>query len=359
MKHPRCRVLIVDDHPITREGLAAALGVDRAIEVVARAGTCREALEAIDTHPVDVALVDIHLPDGSGLSLIAHLKDRAPLTKAITISAQDEQTCGGWALQHGAEGYLDKRTEPSRIRQAILEVWRGGYAFDDNTMREQALAGRGADRPRIKRLTPREFEVFLLLGLGHATKEIADLLGIQPGTIDTHTRNIRRTLALPHLPALIRLATITFASDPDIGRGVRSDQALLRDFESRALTDDEWTHEAHLRVAFIYLTRHGQDGALRRLRAGIRALNATHGKTGAYHETITVAWARILGERLARPSIWYHSEAFLADHPELLGPPSDAALSKHYSPARLATKRARDNFVEPDRAPLPTVDTAH
>lgn len=347
-------MLVVDDQPIVRRGITTVLGIDKALEVVADVGSCRECLDTVDDAAPDVALVDIHLKDGSGFELTRELKLRDPLLKVVIVSAQDDQTCAGWSLQCGADGYVSKDAEPATLRQAVLRAWRGELAFSASAHDQVMRTTRGDHAHGIERLSAREFEVFFQLGWGRNTKEIAETLKVSPRTIETYRQNIRGKLDLPHHDALIRLATMVFSSAEN-ARHVRDDRTLLSRFEDRSLPQPEWTHRAHVRVAFQYLARRPFGVALRAIRNGINRLNAAHGNPGGYHETITVAFARVIRSRLEREPLWLHSTGFLERHRDLVGPEALAPLDPYYSRARLMSAEARAGFVEPDRDPLPTV----
>lgn len=126
-----------------------------------------------------------------------------------------------------------------------------------------------------------------------------------------------------------------------------TDEEFLQAFEAGTLPKDDFTHGAHVRLAWICLRRDGFEDGSDRVVAGIRGFAALHGATGLYHETVTRAWLRLIAaaDSGEAPSF----EAFLAAHPELRG----RALDRHYSPETLASEGARVLFVAPDRAPLP------
>jgi len=136
-----------------------------------------------------------------------------------------------------------------------------------------------------------------------------------------------------------------------------ADPAFLRAFEARTIPFETWTHRSHVRMAYLYLRDHGLDEGLRRIRAGIRALNASHGDRvpegeleRGYHETLTVAWARIIEGVIRRWGAEADFEAFAAKHPHLL---KRTLLRLFYSRERIVTWEAKRAFVEPDLLPLP------
>jgi hypothetical protein len=132
------------------------------------------------------------------------------------------------------------------------------------------------------------------------------------------------------------------------------DEALLRAFEAAALTRAEWTHEAHVRTAWLYAARLPFEEALRRMRDGLRALNAAQGTPEGpmrgYHETLTQAWLRRVAAAVRASARDVDSRAFCERHPELL---HRGCIDVHYSRERLFSPEAKRAFVEPDREPLP------
>ena len=135
-----------------------------------------------------------------------------------------------------------------------------------------------------------------------------------------------------------------------------TDRELLSAFDACRLRHEDWTHRAHVRVAFLILKAHGLSGGIRRLRTGIRRLNAALGipdePNRGYHETVTVAFARLVDGcmRASHDAPHASSDAFCEAHPGLL---DKGALSAYYSAARLADPASKAAFVEPDLAPLP------
>ena len=133
-----------------------------------------------------------------------------------------------------------------------------------------------------------------------------------------------------------------------------TDDEFLAAFEAVAFTRPEWTHEAHVRMAWLYLTRHPFADALCRVQNGIRKLNGKIGSPDGYHDTITVAFVRIIADRLKDGERY---ESFRDRNPELLDRTLPAVL-RHYTKDYLYSTDARREFVEPDREPLPAGDRA-
>jgi hypothetical protein len=128
-----------------------------------------------------------------------------------------------------------------------------------------------------------------------------------------------------------------------------TDDEFLAAFEAAAIARTDWTHEAHVRMAWLYLTRYPFAEAREQVRAGIRKLNAVIGSPDGYHDTITVAFVRVIAARVT-PGEMY--PAFRDRHPDLLDR-TLSALARHYSPEVLYSPEARRAFVGPDREPLP------
>ncbi len=128
-----------------------------------------------------------------------------------------------------------------------------------------------------------------------------------------------------------------------------SDDEFLAAFEAAAIPRPEWTHEAHVRMAWLYLTRLGFADALEKVRAGIQKLNARIGSPDGYHETISVAYVAVIASRLREGENY---EAFRGRNPDLFDR-TFPALLRHYSPERLDSAEARQAFIEPDLEELP------
>ena len=140
---------------------------------------------------------------------------------------------------------------------------------------------------------------------------------------------------------------------------MNDDESFLADFEARRIPIEQWSHRCHVRMAYLYLVRHGYDAGLVRIRDGINALNASHGDKipkdqvdRGYHETLTVAWARIIAAAIRQWGAGADFDAFAAEQPHLL---SKRLTRLFYSRGRMMTWEAKRAFVEPDLLPLPPV----
>lgn len=144
------------------------------------------------------------------------------------------------------------------------------------------------------------------------------------------------------------------------GGGVElDDAAFLAAFEAGSIPHDRWRHRDHLRMAFLYLSAFPFDAAVARMRSGIQALNARHGTeettTSGYHETMTVAWARVIAATIHAHGPRGDSRAFLDAHPHLQ---AKTLIRLYYSRARITTDRAKAEFVDPDLGPLPALPSS-
>lgn len=194
-------VLIVDDHPIWREGIASILATDARIEIVGQVGNGLDALDyAFDLHP-DVILLDVNLPDMNGIQVANQLKDSPLKSKVIIMTAYDDQTQTLHAMQAGCYGYFSKHIVPSQLISAILHVvddcffikgeqfTRDGlHAWLDSQLLEQPYLltpdGKGG------LLSPREMEILTYVTYGQNNHDIATTLDIRYQTVKNHVSSI-------------------------------------------------------------------------------------------------------------------------------------------------------------------------
>jgi len=203
-------VLIVDDHPMIRAGLAQLLSAQPDLEVC---GECEEAggvLPFIETHRPDLVVVDISLENSSGLTLIRDIKKKFKAQKMLVYSMHDEELFAVRAIQAGAMGYIEKSAHPRDTIDAIRKVLRGHLAVSqrvtDSLM--AAMVGAGGEAPRtcLEALSTRELEVFELLGRGLTIREIAERLNRSVKTIESHRERMLTKLRLDSSARLVRQA---------------------------------------------------------------------------------------------------------------------------------------------------------
>lgn len=195
------RIVIADDHPVMREGLAHVLGSDPEFEVCGAAGSVAEALKLVSATNPDLLVTDLSFPERSGLELIKDVSVLKPDLPVITISLHDELIYAERVFRAGCRGYLSKDSSPSVILEAVHRVLAGGVyasqAVTDHLLHSMA-GGPAVKQPKfpLKRLSDRELEVFELIGHGKITREIGEILHISSRTVDAHRGHIREKLGL-------------------------------------------------------------------------------------------------------------------------------------------------------------------
>ena len=201
------RVLIVDDHAVVRSGLRLLLEAEEGLDPVGEAGNARDAIfQARALHP-DVILLDIVMPDQSGLEALPQLKHENPETKVLVLSMQDEPRYVREAFAAGASGYVLKEAADNEVVAAIREVAAGGrYVNPELGARLVAADAEAARLAEEDPLSDREREVLRLLALGHTNQEIAKMLYISVRTAETHRAHIMQKLRLSTRAELVRYA---------------------------------------------------------------------------------------------------------------------------------------------------------
>ncbi|MDX1304391.1 response regulator [Photobacterium sp.] len=197
-------VALVDDHIMVRSGFAQLLNVEHDIEVRGEFGCASEAFAALSASDVDVAVIDISMPDESGLVLLEKLRKSKPAFRAIILSIYDSASFVSKAIEAGACGYLSKRCGPGELVTAIRTVARGDrYLCADALFN---LSNAPSQPQALNALTKREQEVFNYLIQGKDVKEVGVELSISHKTIHVHRANILSKLELSNNVDLIRFA---------------------------------------------------------------------------------------------------------------------------------------------------------
>jgi len=178
------RVLVVDDHPVVRTGLKALIDSEPDMRVVGEAAGQEEALEAFDALEVDVTLMDLRLPDGSGVDVVNRMQSRSPGARVIMFSSytKEEEICA--ALKTGARSYIRKGAPAAELLQAIRVVHAGRRYIPAE------LAQHLADHVAEEELSVREREVLRLMFDGHSNRQMAAMLGLSGHTVNIHVRNV-------------------------------------------------------------------------------------------------------------------------------------------------------------------------
>jgi DNA-binding NarL/FixJ family response regulator len=203
------RILIVDDHPMMRQGLAQLIGSEPDLSVCWEADDAGQALDLLAKQKPDLILVDISLPDRNGLELIKDIHVLCPDALILVVSMHDESLYAERVLRAGARGYIMKQEGGKKLMTAVRQVL-GGQIFVSEKMSARILeifSGRrdGASSP-VAKLSDREFEVFQLIGRGKGTREIANHLRLSVKTVEVHRANIKKKLDLKTATDLVRQA---------------------------------------------------------------------------------------------------------------------------------------------------------
>ena len=203
------RLLLVDDHPLMRKGLALTLGAEPDLQVVAQADSAEQALDVLPDE-LDLVVTDVSLPGMSGLELTKHLTAVRPELPVLVISRHDEALYAERALRAGAKGYVQKLEDPDVIVAAVRRVLRGGIHVSPD-IADRLLQGISGGTNLAKEspagvLSDRELEVFEMTGRGIATREIAERLHLSVKTVESYRARIKEKLGLQTAAELMQHA---------------------------------------------------------------------------------------------------------------------------------------------------------
>ena len=194
------RILILDDHPITRQGLAQLLSREADLLVCGEVDTAEQAFAAIKSRRPDLILTDLTLPGKSGLDFIREMKTLHPGMKTLVLSMHDEGVYAERAIRAGAGGYIMKSESGEKLLRAIRQVLAGEICVSEKVSGSllNHLAGHRSDRSdtALSMLTGREFEVFQLIGQGLSTRQIGERLHISGKTVETHRNHLKEKFKL-------------------------------------------------------------------------------------------------------------------------------------------------------------------
>ena len=199
------RVVLVEDHLLVRSGLRHLLEARGPVRVVGEAGSCREALELLEKVQADVVILDVSLPDGTGIALCQRLRERFPELRLLALSMHEDAEYVRGFLQAGGQGYVSKAAVDHELLDAVLAVARGErYLNPALAMRlAMELVRESAEEAP---LSPREEEVLRLLAQGLSHKEVAEKLGISEKTVATYRERGMEKLGLASRSELLRYA---------------------------------------------------------------------------------------------------------------------------------------------------------
>ncbi|WP_319541526.1 response regulator transcription factor [uncultured Pseudodesulfovibrio sp.] len=206
-------IMIVDDHPLFREGLKAIVNRDNRYTVCGEAGNGREGISMARENQPDIMLVDISMPEKNGIQVIRELKSTLPKTQFIIISMHSEADYIVEAFRAGATGYMIKESAAAQLIKG-LDTVAAGELFLDNALSQEVIFkllqskpdSPGSRNDPYATLTPREQEVMRKLAEGMTAKEVAEELFISPKTVENHRTNLMKKLGLKSTVELVRYA---------------------------------------------------------------------------------------------------------------------------------------------------------
>jgi DNA-binding NarL/FixJ family response regulator len=213
-KHPeaasaRAKILIVDDHPVVREGLAMHLATQPDLEVCGEAEDLPGALALLASARPDVAIIDISLKNSNGMELIRRIKDRHDAVRILVWSMYPESLYAERALRAGAQGYMNKGQATHHVLDAVRAILQGQvYVSGElaNRLLQRVVGRKAEERSAIDSLSDRELEAFQLIGEGLTTELIAERMHVSPKTVETFRARIKEKLGITNLNELIQRA---------------------------------------------------------------------------------------------------------------------------------------------------------
>lgn len=212
MKDKKIRIMLVDDHPVVRGGIAKFLEKEKDIEICGEADNASEAIKLINQSEPDIVIVDITLKEEiDGIELIKIIKARFPEVQTLCLSMYEESVYAERVIRAGAKGYVQKSTDPQNVIVAIRRILDGKlYLSEDisDNILSKLLHGKTKENPDnpVDILSDREFQVFMLIGNGYGSKEIAGKMNLSTNTVESHKKNIKEKLHIENFADLNRYA---------------------------------------------------------------------------------------------------------------------------------------------------------
>ena len=208
-------VLIVDDHPIVRQGLSQLINAEHDLMVCGDAATVDEAMQSLDSADPDVVIIDLSLADSDGLELIKEIRNKTRQLPVLVLSMHDENMYAERLLSAGANGYIMKQAAADQLLTALRRVLAGGvYVSEDlgASMVERLAGSEGKqDSNPFERLSNRELQVMNLIGRGQTTREVAENLNLSVKTVESHRQRIKKKLNLQTSAQLVHFAVSRYS----------------------------------------------------------------------------------------------------------------------------------------------------
>ena len=210
-KEIKRRVMIVDDHPIFRDGISQLINHQPDLHVCGGVSSAAQALSSVAELKPDMLVVDISINGTNGIELIKSIRAQYPALPALMLSSHDENIYAERALRAGARGYIMKAAPPEKVIEAIRRILEGSLYLSEAIgarLLDTFLTGRPTDgaTSAVDQLSDRELEIFRAVGEGRSTREIAQTLFLSVKTVETHRAHIKEKLKIQTAPELIRAA---------------------------------------------------------------------------------------------------------------------------------------------------------
>jgi len=206
----KSKIIIVDDHPIVRQGLMGLINHEDDLDVCGQAEDAHQAMETIKALRPDIVIVDISLKKTSGMELIKDIKAAYPNIAVLALSMHDESLYAERALRAGAKGYVMKREAPEEVTRAIRKILSGEIYVSERMAtrmaRKLVSVGPEISASRIDCLSNRELEVFHLIGQGYGTRQISERLRVSVKTVETYRAHIKEKLNFANASELLQYA---------------------------------------------------------------------------------------------------------------------------------------------------------
>lgn len=209
MVSEKIRMVVCDDHTLVREGLRRVLSDDPTIVVIADVGTAADAVEACRVHRPDIVLLDVTLPDGSGIGVIGAIGVASPGTRVLVLTMHEDVAYLREAFAEGAMGYVLKAAADVELLHAVHEVARGVryvHPMLGAALLEQPAAGDAGEGVLVSNLSEREKEILRYLSLGYTNPEMAEMLSLSVRTVETYRWRLQQKVGLRSRAQLVRLA---------------------------------------------------------------------------------------------------------------------------------------------------------